>query len=418
MYSLLYIVEKIYLPPNETIKIRIFAVNIEGLTMNIYLSDLTIVLLAIVLLSALAIVFIYCPFVRRIASRRRKCQLIVDSGDEAEWPAASVVVYSRNEFDCLEGFLRTLLTQDYPGSFEVIVVNEGDSQEMRNLIAAMQLANRNLYLTFTPEGAHNLSRKKLALTLGIKAARYDTVVLTTVDASICSDKWLTKMMRHFKNDSTGIVLGFAAPQEKVGRCASFAFAANSVDWLSAAIGKHPYRGTELNLAYRRKLFFDNKGFSRSLNLHFGDDDIFISEIARADNTVVELSPESIVRFNSYDNVKTMHDTAMRHLFTERFIRHKPFSRAALGETALWTGILSSVGAVVLNPMNVLVISVCAALLILDFVEIARSWRKTTAALELRRLTLTASWFVLVRPIARFKLRLRASISKQKKYTWD
>ncbi len=388
------------------------------MTFDFDISGLTIILLSLSFLCMLIVVAIYCPFVRRVALRRCQCQSMVDNENEAGWPAASIVVYSQNEFGRLEDLLRVVLGQNYPGNFEVIVVNEGDSEEVRNLIAAMQLTNRNLYLTFTPEGAHNLSRKKLALTLGIKAARYDIVVLTTVDAMIDSDKWLAGMMRHFKDESTGIVLGYAAPLERVGRSASFAFAANSVAWLSSAIGRHTYRGSELNLAYRRQLFFDNKGFSRSLNLHFGDDDIFVSEIARADNAVVELSPESIVRFNTYNNVKTMRDTAVRRLFTEHFIKHKPFSREALGEGALWVCLASGAGAVVVEPTNPAVVCACIIMTALAYEEIARSWRKSTAALELRRLTLTAPFFVLLRPFARFRLKLSARFSKQKKYTWD
>lgn len=390
------------------------------MSFNLELSVLTACLLSASALCTLVIIAIYCPFVRKVASRRRACELTVDEmpGDESLPPAASVIVYSQDEAERLENFLPVILGQDYPAPFEVIVVNEGDSGEVRNVISAMQLANRNLYLTFTPDGARNLSRKKLALTLGIKAARYDTVVLTTVDAIIESDKWLTKMMRHFSNPSTGIVLGYAAPREQAGRMSSFAFAADSVRWLSSAICHRPFRGTELNLAYRRKLFFENKGFSRSLNLHFGDDDIFISEIATRTNTVVELSPESVVKFQSYDNAKTMRDTAIRHLFTERFIKRKPLAVLSIGESAMWIGLAATTGGIISDPTNGVVIGAETLLLIGSFAEIARSWRKATASLQLRRLTMTAPFLAVMRPFSRLALTFRATISRQKKYTWD
>lgn len=390
------------------------------MTFDLELPLLTTCLLCISTLCTAIIIAIYCPFVRRVASRRRSCELTVDepSAADVQWPAASVIVYSQDEAERLENFLPVILGQDYPGHFEVIVVNEGDSGDVRNVISAMQLANRNLYLTFTPDGARNLSRKKLALTLGIKAARYDTVVLTTVDAIIGSDKWLVKMMRHFSDDSTGIVLGYAAPEGHIGRKTSFAFTADNVEWLSAAIGHRPFRGTELNLAYRRRLFFDNKGFSRSLNLHFGDDDIFISEIADRRNTVVELSPEAIVHFRSYDNAKTMRDTAIRHLFTSRFIRRKPISRLGAGEWAMWTGMAASAGAIISDPLNATVITACGVLFIASGAEIARSWRKATVALEMRRLTLTAPFFAVMRPFSRLGLVMSSRLSHQKRYTWD
>lgn len=395
------------------------------MSLNFDFSPLIIALISAYAVSVLAIVLIYCPFVRRVARRRRECELTVDRSEktDAESPAVSVIVYSQGEAQRLEQFLPIVLKQDYTARFEVIVVNEGDSEEVRNAVSAMQMANRNLYLTFTPDGARNLSRKKLALTLGIKAARFEVVVLTTVDAIITSDHWLTKMVRHFRNQRTGIVLGYAAPyasdkSRMLDRVMSFNCAAESVNWLSAAIGNRPFRGTELNLAYRRELFFANKGFSRSLNLHFGDDDIFISEIATRDNTVVELSPESIVRYESYDNAKTIRNTAVRHLFTGRYIKSKPLSRLALGETAMWSAIATGAVAVAMDYLNIVTVVSVSVLMAASVADIAYSWRKATVALEMRRLTLTAPGFALMRPFHRLLLRLYARISKQKKFTWD
>lgn len=381
---------------------------------------LTICLLGASALCTIIIVAIYCPFIRRVASRQRACSL--NAGGQAlaptGYPAASVIVYSQDEAARLENFLPEILGQDYPGEFEVIVVNEGDSGDVRNAVGALQLAHRNLYLTFTPDGARSLSRKKLALTLGIKAARHEIVVLTTVDAIISSDKWLSKIMRHFSDEATGIVLGYAAPEGKVSRMASFAFTADSVAWLSSAIGRRPFRGSELNLAYRRSLFFANKGFSRSLNLHAGDDDIFVSEIAGRDSTVVELSPESIVHFGSYDVAKTLRDSAVRHEFTRRFIRHRPLSRLGLGESAMWLGMASSAAAVISDPLNATVTSAATALFVISVIEIARSWRKACTALDMRRLTLTAPLFAVTRPFYRLTVAIRARLSHQKRYTWD
>ena len=408
----------------------IFAFNLTNrfltlMSVNFELSPLIITLLSVFAVSVLVIATIYCPYIRRVARRKRECELTVDDpkSDDNDWPDASIIVYSQNETERLENFLQVVLGQNYAGNFEVVVVNEGDSEDIRNSINALQLCHHNLYLTFTPDGARNLSRKKLALTLGIKAARHEVVVLTTVDAIISSNQWLTKIMRHFRNPQTGIVLGYTAIGNDssfhgLNRAQSFYYTADSVEWLSSAIGRRPFRGTELNLAYRRELFFANKGFSRSLNLHFGDDDIFISEIATRDNTSVELSPESIVRYQSYNNSKAVHDSAIRHLFTERFIKNKPIERLAVGETAMWTALLSGAAAIVFDYTNIVTIASVATLIIASLTDIAFSWRKSSSALEMRRLTLTAPWFALIRPFHTLSLKAYAGISKQKKYTWD
>lgn len=392
------------------------------MTFDFDLSAIVIVLLSVSLVAAVIVLTCYVPFVRRVCVRVKQCLLIPDSdGDESvDWVAASIIIYSQGEADRLESLLPTILRQDYSGQFEVIVVNEGDSPDVRNVISTLQLSNRNLYLTFTPDGARSLSRKKLALTLGIKAARYPVVVQTTTDAVIDSDQWLTKILRHFNNPATGIVLGYSAPSAsaQVSRRAAFDYTSDSVAWLSPAIARHPYRGSELNLAYRRDLFFANKGFSRSLNLHFGDDDIFISEIADDNNTVVELSPESVVHFTSYDMKGALRDAALRHIFTSRFIRRKPVAWQSVGAAMFWLSIFASAASVVLDWLNLTTILAALVIIAVQFGAIVSVWHKTTTALEMRHISWAAPWFVMAQPFRRVSLSLYSQVSKQKKYTWD
>lgn len=65
-----------------------------------------------------------------------------------------------------------------------------------------------------------------------------------------------------------------------------------------------------------------KGFSSSLNLKYGDDDIFISEIADGDNVAVELSPESILVEHNDSFAYTSKLNKERHFFTQKFLRSR------------------------------------------------------------------------------------------------
>ncbi|MDE6289050.1 MAG: glycosyltransferase, partial [Muribaculaceae bacterium] len=223
--------------------------------------------------------------VRPVTRCRARCDKAASETAPMACVGASIIVYSVDEQDSLARLLPQLLAQDYDGEFEVIVVNEGDSAGVRDVVETLQTTHRNLYLTHTPDGARNLSRKKLALTLGIKAARYPVAVLTGATAILPGNRWLRAMMSHFSDSNhTGVVLGYACadPYEDTAlgaRTRSFDFVADSVMWLSDALKGRPWRGTEYNLAYRRELFFSSKGFSSNLNLRYGDDDIFVSRIA-------------------------------------------------------------------------------------------------------------------------------------------
>lgn len=381
----------------------------------------TAIALAIALLAAAISITVSIVSIGRISRRRKECELTADDG--LTWPAASIIVYSQNDSTPLESLIPTLLSQNYPANFEVIVVNDGDSVEVRNTIGAFCDIHRNLYLTHTPDGARSLSRKKLGVTLGVKAARHDIVVLTTASAIIDSPLWLAKMMRHFTDAKTDVVLGYAAPlagsdHSRGARTRAFDFAAESIDWQSASSAGHPYRGTEMNLAYRRQLFFDNKGFSRSLNLCAGDDDIFISEIATADNTAVELSEESIVRFESYDYRRSMREAKLRRRFTESFINHKPLSSTSAAECALWTCLAAAVTAIATTPSNIAVIAAGALCIIAAWTVYIIFFRKAMGALGLRRLRVSIPVLAHTHFARRLSITFSSRLSHQKRYTWD
>ena len=68
----------------------------------------------------------------------------------------------------------------------------------------------------------------------------------------------------------------------------------SMRYLGMALNSKPYKGIGRNMAYRKKLFYTNKGFSKYLELFRGEDDLFINEVANGVNTRVETSKDAIV----------------------------------------------------------------------------------------------------------------------------
>jgi hypothetical protein len=69
-------------------------------------------------------------------------------------------------------------------------------------------------------------------------------------------------------------------------------------YLGMALNSKPYMGIGRNLAYRKHLFYDNKGFSNFLELYRGEDDLFINEVANEFNTRVESSSDAVIRVHS------------------------------------------------------------------------------------------------------------------------
>lgn len=343
---------------------------------------------------------------------------------ESGMPPVSVIVYSNNEAERLASLLPQLLAQQYDAPFEVIVINDGKTDATRTLVERMQLEHNNLYLSFTPDDTRNLSRKKLSLTIGIKAARHDVLVLTCADALVESPRWLSAMARHFRDESTEVVIGYAAMDVKADRhCGkrfrSFDMASTAMEYLSAAILGKPYRGCAWNLAYRRDVFFNNKGFSRTLNLHYGDDDLFVNEVAYGGNTAVELSQDSIVAIHHGNDQRGLYrELRARYRFTSRMLDTASHRFFGFCSALVWAWLLSTAAAVVADWSNVATWAVEIVVALALWIPLAIAWRRTGIVLGARRPAFTLPGLMLRRPVSNFFLRLRLLRHRSVNYTWQ
>ena len=255
-------------------------------------------------------IFYYSVFYRKILSFLKRLKK-GEVNYAADNPSVSVIICSMNNSENLKRCLPTILEQDYP-NFEVIIVNDSFTVECQSLVNEYQKKYANLYSTYIPEGAKFLSRKKLAITVAAKAAKNDILLFTEPNCYLEDKHWISGMMRNFTPD-TGITLGYCRYERVAGytnRLASFDNLFSAMQYLGYAVDHRPYKAVGLNLAYRKKIFFENKGFAKYLFLQIGEDDLFINEIAGKESTRIELSPESIptCRFLRYNwKMKKMND---------------------------------------------------------------------------------------------------------------
>lgn len=333
-----------------------------------------------------------------------------------EYPPLSVVVYTKNDAENLEKYLPEILEQEYP-QYEVIVVNDGSTDDTKDVTSALECRYKHLYQTYIPDEARNLSRKKLALTLGIKAAKYDIIVLTHANCHPGSRIWLQKIARNFI-PGIDIVIGHAYMSGHTSRYAAFNRLMYTLKYLSFALLNRPYRGTGANLAYRKSLFFENKGFSQHLNLHFGDDDLFINEIAGHTNTRTELSPESHMITEYDDNYRAWKELKLQYDFTSRYLHTKAKILFPLEELAAWLFYAGTFFLIITGIFYNAVLSVIGLLLlIIHFVIQTIVYRNAAKLLNGRKLAFSLPFFTLIHPFANLYFRLLGRFSRNKNYTW-
>jgi poly-beta-1,6-N-acetyl-D-glucosamine synthase len=239
----------------------------------------------------------------------------------------TVIICARNEAENLERFLPKVLDQDYP-EFEVVVVNDRSTDNTEEVLALLSIEHPRLRFTSIPVNGKSAPGKKLALTVGFKSARFDHLVLTDADCYPVSDQWLKKMASHF-SASRKLVLGYGGYERRKGLLNAlirYETVFTALQYLSFAIKGKPYMGVGRNLAYEKKLFFENRGFSTHYHLPSGDDDLFVNETATSKNTTVEFRPESHtlsvpeISFRNWIKQKQRHLTAGNRYSTVSKIR--------------------------------------------------------------------------------------------------
>ncbi|MBD5425024.1 MAG: glycosyltransferase [Bacteroides sp.] len=359
------------------------------------------------------------------AAIRRQTAQAFNPSPKPEPPAVSIVIVAGDHAEALETLLGKIFGQEYPSPMEVVVVNDGKSDEIKDVITRIRhLEHRdNLFLTFIPENLRNVSRRKLALTLGVKAAHNPVIVALTEESKLYSTQWLMRMVQPFMRPEIEVVIGSALPATKFDtgfgrRYRSFTHGHDAAIWLSSALRGKAWRGHRANMAFRTESFFSSGAMSGALNLRNGDDDIFISKLARRDNTEVVCAAQAAVRYAHPTSRQQFRRERPARFFTQRSLR---VPRLFFGASSLaaWTLLLASAGAIALGIylQDWVISGITAALFILSVVILSLTWRSTLKALRCRPAALGVFPMMLRRPLTNAIHRLRARRNRKDYYTW-
>ncbi len=248
-------------------------------------SEAIIILLFIVTLIQLAY---YLVIFSRLAFYKPKQKL-----NSQEQPV-SVIVCAKNEAKNLLKNLPGVLVQTYKTTHEVILVDDNSTDDSKYVIEELQRAFKILNPLKLKQEARLTTGKKFPLSMGIKAARYETLLLTDADCVPASDNWI-KIMQDGFNDGTEIVLGYGAYHKAPGilnKIIRFETFHSALQYLSYALAGMPYMGVGRNLSYKKGVFLRNNGFSSYSQIPGGDDDLFINAAATKTNTNIVIDPQA------------------------------------------------------------------------------------------------------------------------------
>jgi len=290
--------------------------NVEFITDNLFINSLLIIFYSSIIIQLIYLWIIFS----RLAFYKQK-------NKSEQYQPVSVVICAKNEYYNLEKNLPYILEQDYP-DYEVVVVNDTSDDETDFLLIQFLDNYQNLKVVNFQENVNFFKGKKFPLSIGIKCAKYDTIVLTDADCKPMSKDWLKSIQSNI-NDKKDIVLGYGKIKEVSGLLNSlirFDVLQTAINYFSFALIGKPYMGVGRNLAYKREIFYKNKGFISHYKIKSGDDDLFINKVANNKNTSIAIAFDSQTisegkrSFGDWVNQKRRHFTTGKYYkFSSKFI---------------------------------------------------------------------------------------------------
>lgn len=260
----------------------------------------------------------YAGFFSRLAFYKKKPK------PHNEQRPVSVIISARDEADNIVKNLPGVLVQDYRTSHEVVLVNDNSADDTKYLLDELRKTFKNLNPLQLTQEAKLMAGKKFPLSMGIRSAKYETLLLTDADCVPASENWI-RLMQDGYHPETEIVLGYGGYHKHnslLNKLIRFETFHSALQYLSYALAGIPYMGVGRNLSYKKDVFLRNKGFSAINHIPGGDDDLFINKVANKKNTSIVIDTDAHTLSEAKKTWKEWYIQKNRHYSTAKYYRGK------------------------------------------------------------------------------------------------
>lgn len=225
-------------------------------------------------------------------------------------PPVTILITAHDNLPELERNLHTFLEQKYPADYQVVVVCQSSDGETIDFLKRKSSENPHLYYTFIPESSRYMSRKKLQITVGVKAAKYEWILLTEPACMACSEDWLASMTRQCQ-EPNHLVLGYVSTEESCKSVRRFDMIRKAYYLLRRAQRSYGYRTNMPNVIFRKSDFMREQGYQGNLEFVRGEYDFLVNKYAAFGDTAVELDCDAWLTRDEPTN-KAWHNAHLYH----------------------------------------------------------------------------------------------------------
>lgn len=312
---------------------------------------------------------------------RNKFLKTQDEDKDGQLPPLSLIIPTHDNALELERHLPMLLAQDYPDYQIIIVADKGDS-ETEDVLKRYG-SNPRIYSTFIPNSSRYMSRTKLAITLGVKAARNEWILLTDIYGEPVGNDWL-KAIGRCCDKSKNLVMTYSNYAKETKPYYRFEQAMTACRLMRKAATGTAYSTNSPVVGFRKSEFMRTNGYQGNLELIKGEYDFLVNKFARPGDTALAIAPEA--KFVMDDpSRKTWRNRHIFYMETRKHLKHGRSYRCLFNwdQIALHSHVLLCIAALAYSIISQrwIVTAVAGVVLLLAYLLRFRSGRTTMRLLH-------------------------------------
>lgn len=258
---------------------------------------LTVVLYTFVVFTTIQILY-YLTFSLFLFKQKKEIKI-------AEQVPVSVIIFAKNSASELQNKLSFVLKQNYP-TFEVVLINNVSIDNTSEILEDYKEKHANIKIIDVENTEAFWASKKYALTLGIKAAKYNHLLFTEANAKPVSEFWISEMIHKFTTTKS-IILGYSKYKKEGSLTNIFIRFVNlltAIKCFTFAKSGTPFMGFKANLAYNKSDFFKVNGFINHLKINNGETDLFLKDAATKQNITYTIEKDSFIEIENPKSFKS------------------------------------------------------------------------------------------------------------------
>ena len=331
----------------------------------------------------------------------------------------SVIIVVSNNGEALRDSLIQVLEQDYP-LFEVVVVNENSSDDTEFILYVLQANYPNLTVINLGKNDNKFERYKFSLSIGIRSAKYENVLLMNVSCLPKTYNWLTYMMSPVnENSNKKIITGISLREQSKGLpniLEKYDETTTYMNLISYTLYGNAYTSNGMNMIYNKQWLLNKQGFISQYAISCNQEDFFVHKNANKKNTAIVCNKDSFLYLPAYNSFVTFFRVKFATSLSHKMLAFKDKLLLSLNPI---TSFLYYIGIVLLLffgfPWQYITISV-----VIKWIVQIIFYKKCMAKLDMRKNWLFAPLCEIFFFFFNFIIRLKVLFyhKREKKIKWD